>query len=132
MFQVKFRKTRVRRHLIFGLIWLALVIFNIVFSESPGSILNLYVILSIVFIGQFIYERSKPYIEIDEEFVIKNSFIKKRKIPIKSINSIQNSFGDFVISSDEITIKILKDLIDNEAHSELEEKLNAIKEQRGI
>jgi len=88
--------------------------------------------MGVGFLGKYVYERKKPYVEIDKDVIVKNSFLKTKRIPIESIITIKNSFGDYLISDEKTEIRINKEMIDKDAYVLLEEQLKILKEQRAI
>ena len=127
MFKVKYKKSRIRFHLIFGLVWLLLVISNFVFLETPKVFFYFYALLSVYYLIQYFYEKTKAYVEINDEFLVTNAFFRSQQIPVHEITQIRNSFGDFVISGETLKLHIYRDSMDKEAFVQLQNELAKIK-----
>ena len=80
-------------------------------------------ILGIIYLGIYVYEFQLNYIEISENKIIINS-LPRKELNLNEIIDIKYFAGDYILSTPNNSIKIIKSQISKEYISEFEEYIN--------
>ncbi len=118
MIKIKYKKSRFRYNLVFGIIWIGLGIFSLVGKDKIIWTDYGYLIVGILYLGLYLYEMTNQYITINHETIKRNSLFGK-EIKVKDINRIKKVYGQYTLITRTQQLKINTDFIDSASLDQL-------------
>jgi len=123
--QIKYSKKQLRYSLIFGLLWLLIFVFYIIFrSESYFG--YGYLVIGILFLGTYFYKKSVHYITIKEGVLTKNGIPSKR-VQLDEITEVRYFAGEYKLVTDASELTINTMLIHKDSLKNLKSILDQLK-----
>tara|TARA_R110002049_G_scaffold37208_1_gene117525 strand:- start:85131 stop:85541 length:411 start_codon:yes stop_codon:yes gene_type:complete len=123
--KIKYKKKRLYANLIIGCMWIGFGIFNLLEEEKTDWYDYGYLVMGILYIGNYLYDITNQYLTI-ENGTIKKSSIFKKKIYIDDITWIKKFAGDYTLKTDTKELKINTELIEKESLTELNKILGKL------
>lgn len=124
------KKSRIYFFLMLGLIWVSLAILNFSLGNPNEWVAYVYLLCSIIYLAQFFYTKTYPYVTIENGSIRKNVMFRNEKlIYIKEILSIKRFAGDYTFKTATDEIIIHTQAIDKNSLAQLDsflEELNMI------
>jgi uncharacterized membrane protein YdbT with pleckstrin-like domain len=108
--KIYMRKSLVFRHLVLGLLWFGLLAYKYHLGQSFSAVDIFFVLAGILFIMLFYWERTKPYLTIEDGILRRG----KTSIPVKDIKEWKNKSGILLLRGNDIEIKLLPSRISQE------------------
>jgi hypothetical protein len=120
---IKYSKKQLRHNLIFGIIWILIFIGYLSFG-SQSNLRYGYLIIGIFFLGNYLYQKIKHYLTI-ENGVLKKNYIFPKKISLEDIKEVRYFAGEYKLISntneliintvviDKTSLKDLRSILDN-------------------
>ncbi|NNC49334.1 MAG: hypothetical protein HKO01_02230 [Flaviramulus sp.] len=120
--KIQYTKKRLRGNLIIGLFWLTLSIAKSVLSSYENFIDYFFILMAVMYLGQYFYEWRNQYLNIaDKQIEVNYPFGKK--INLSEINWIKKFAGDYILKTDKKDLTINTQIIDNVSLNDLNEIL---------
>ncbi len=116
--KIRYKNKRLNFNLIFGTIWLAFSLFKLYTKENHDWTDFGFLVLSILYIATYFYEKKYQYLTIENEMIYKNWPFSK-KINLAEIVTIRKFAGDYTIMTENKELKINTQLIDKDSLVEL-------------
>ncbi|WP_430812987.1 MULTISPECIES: hypothetical protein [unclassified Carboxylicivirga] len=131
--RIKFKNSRLYINLGFGIFWICLGMFSLLAKDKIIWSDYGYLIVGILYIGLYLYERTNQYLTIDKDIIKRNGLFGKN-INIKNIHRIKKVYGQYTLITSNQEFKINTELIDDNSKIELERILNQLelKEENSI
>lgn len=120
--KIRYTKKRLRGILIIGLLWLALSIAKGVLNTFDHWTDFFFILMAVLYLGQYFYEWRNQYLTIDSEFIKVNSSFGK-KIRLSEISWIKKFAGDYILKTATKELTINTQIIDKVSLNELNEIL---------
>ena len=124
--KIRYKKKRLKYNLIFGIVWLIFGLLGIFTKEKPFQTDYGYLVISILYITTYFYDKKNQYLTIKNGVIYQNYPFGK-KANLNEINRIKKFAGDYILKTDNVELTINTLIIDQESlekqDSELE-KLN--------
>lgn len=118
-----FSKKSVNKNLYLGILWIIIAIIYLLAYDNVKWYFYPTLILGIIYLGIYVYEFQLNYIEISENKIIINS-LPRKELNLNEIIDIKYFAGDYILSTPNNSIKIIKSQISKEHISEFEEYIN--------
>lgn len=118
-----FSKKSVNKNLYLGILWIIIAIIYLLAYDNVKWYFYPTLILGIIYLGIYVYEFQLNYIEISENKIIINS-LPRKELNLNEIIDIKYFAGDYILSTPNNSIKIIKSQISKEYISEFEEYIN--------
>src|SRR5690606_6837181 len=125
---IKYSKKQLRQNLIFGVIWILVFIGYLSFG-SQSNLRYGYLIMGIFFLSNYIYQKTKHYLTI-ENGVIKKNYIFPKKIFLEDIKEVRYFAGEYKLISDSSELIINTVVIDETSLKDLRSVLDNLKLSR--
>lgn len=126
--KIEFKKKRLLANLILGLVWSLLGIFNLMQSKNLYWLDYGYLVIGVLYIGNYLYDLKFQYLIIDESMIKMNALYGfRKKIYIKDIQSIKKFAGDYKIITADKEININTQLIAKDSLIKLNTFLEKLK-----
>jgi hypothetical protein len=109
--RILYNQTQIKKTLLLGIVYTILGCISVFTSKE--DILIGFIVIGVLHIAISFWQKNRPYITIDDEFLQKDGIIKK-KIRIAQIKSVKYFAGDYIIKSPAQEVKIDTNLIDKE------------------
>lgn len=106
--------------------WIGFGIFNLIEEDKIDWNDYGYLVIGMLYMGQYLYEISNQYLTIEQGILIKNSIIRK-KIKISDIIRIKKFTGDYTLKTKTEELKINTQLIEAQSLAELNKILGNLK-----
>jgi|GEM_PF-797375 len=117
---IKYKRWRLLGDLLLGIAWaLFFVIGFITNHEHPDWYYYFHILLSLIYLGKFLYESHYQYLIIDDEIITKPNLFHTQKIKISDIERIKTFAGDITICGKDMEIGIAKNIVDQESFKNL-------------
>src|SRR5690606_20260177 len=126
--RIKYSKKQLRQNLIFGVIWLLIFIGYLSFG-SQSNLRYGYLIMGIFFLSNYLYQKTKHYITI-ENGVLKKNYIFPKKISLKDIKEVRYFAGEYKLISENSELLINTVVIDKNSLKDLRVFLDNLKLER--
>jgi len=123
--KIKYKKKRLKYNLIWGIIWLILGLLNLNTEDKIRWTDYGYIIIGILYLGQFFYEYYKHYLTIENGMIFKNTPFSK-KINLTEITWIKKVFDEYILITDNTKIKLKIELIDEKSLTDLNNVLGKL------
>ncbi len=123
--KIEFKKTHLKFNLIFGIVWLVLGILNIAFEEEIRWNDYGYLLISILYMALYFYQRQNNAITI-ERGVIKMGGLFGKKLNLTEIKSIKKFAGDYILKTDNKELTINTQMIDSNSLTDLNTELEKL------
>ena len=118
--KIKFKKKRLLANLILGLVWSLLGIFNLMQSKNLYWLDYGYLVIGVLYIGNYLYDLKFQYLIIDESMIKMNALYGfRKKIYLKDIQTIKKTARDFKLKTIDKEININTQLIEKDSLIEL-------------
>ncbi len=123
--RIKYKNNRLYANLGLGIIWICLGVFSLLAEDKIRWTGYGYLIVGVLYIGLYLYERTNQYLTIDNEIIKRNGLFGK-KINIKNIHQIKKLYGQYTLITNNQELKINTELIDDDSRIELERILKQL------
>ncbi|UMB59875.1 hypothetical protein MHL31_12415 [Lutibacter sp. A80] len=123
---IKFKKRHLKINLIFGIVWLIFGLLSIFTKEKAYWTDYGYIIISILYLLTYFYQKQYKYITI-ENGILKINGAFGKKINLSKVKQIKKFAGDYILKTDKKELTINTQIIDPDSLIELNtelEKLN--------
>ncbi|AUS07356.1 hypothetical protein [Pseudotamlana carrageenivorans] len=125
--KIKFKRKRLVANLIISIIWITFGTYNIVDEDHLRWTDYGYLILGVLYFGQYLHDLTYQYLTIQDGIIKKNGLYGYwKKINMNDITWIKKFAGDYTLKTEQKEIKINTDLIDKKALAELDKILGAL------
>lgn len=130
--RIKFKTKRLVAHLILGLAWLSLGFFVLLFYDDPHWSYYAYMVLGLLYIGNYLYDSINQYLSIKNGTIYKNGLFRKKKtILLKDVRCVRMYAGDLIIKTDHSEMRINTELIQKNSLIDLKELLEELDLEAG-
>ena len=118
--KIKFKRKRLHANLIIGIVWSGLGFFNVLGDDNLRWTDYGYLLIGLLYIGQYIYDLTNQYLTITNGNIWKNRLYGfRKKISLNEIKRIKNFAGDYTLITETKELKINTELIDKNSLIEL-------------
>ena len=122
---INYRKKRLNNYLIFGILYLTLSLLVIFTKENRSFTDYGYLIISILYLGTYFYEKKNQYLTIGNGlFSVNQPFGKK--IKLNEIKQIKKFAGDYILKTNKTELTINTQIIDEKSLVELDSELKKL------
>ena len=111
--------------MIFGLFWLIWFFFGVFGKEEPNWTDYGWIVISIMYLGMYFYQKNYNYLTIENGF-IKQNWPFGKKMNLNEIKRIRHFAGEYILKSELKKMKINIDLIESESLSKLKTELKKL------
>lgn len=122
---INYRKKRLNNNLIFGLLYLTLSLLVIFTKENRLLTDYGFLIISILYLGTYFYEKKNQYLTIGNGLVSVNQPFGK-KIKLNEIKQIKKFAGDYILKTNKTELTINTQIIDEKSLVELDSELKKL------
>jgi len=120
--KVRYKKKKMRFNLIYGIIWAVFGLLSLNYGEENEWTDYVFILMAVLYLGQYFYEWRNQYLTIDSEFIKVNSSFGK-KIRLSEISWIKKFAGDYILKTATKELTINTQIIDKVSLNELNEIL---------
>ncbi len=124
--KITYKKTYLRKNLYLGIVWLAMGIFQLFLMKDQWWLGLGWIVLSLMFIVAFLYQRKQKYITITDDYIKENKPFGKR-MKTSEIIDIKYFSEDYIIKSETEEIRINSNYIDEVSLDIVKNKLLTLK-----
>lgn len=124
--KIAYKKRQLNVNLILGLVWLTWFFIGILTKEEPGWIDYGWILISLMYLGLYFYQKTYKYVSIENGIINVNGPLGK-KLNLNEIKRIKKFAGDYILKTDKNELTINTKIIDPNSQTELDaelEKLN--------
>jgi hypothetical protein len=122
---INYRKKRLNNYLIFGILYLTLSLLLIFTKENRSFTDYGFLIISILYLGTYFYEKKNQYLTIGNGlFSVNQPFGKK--IKLNEIKQIKKFSGDYILKTNKTELTINTQIIDEKSLVELDSELKKL------
>jgi hypothetical protein len=122
---INYRKKRLNNYLIFGILYLTLSLLLIFTKENRSFTDYGFLIISILYLGTYFYEKKNQYLTIGNGlFSVNQPFGKK--IKLNEIKQIKKFAGDYILKTNKTELTINTQIIDEKSLVELDSELKKL------
>lgn len=121
---IYYRKRRLKLQLYFGVLSVFIGLLGIIIG-SESLFIYPWLILGLLELGTWYYEKKYHYLKIDNNILTKNSLFSK-SIDLTQLSAIRKYKSTLVLESKDQSIKIYKDMIAPESLTQLTDLLDEI------
>ncbi|WP_421824992.1 hypothetical protein [Flagellimonas oceanensis] len=124
--KIAYKKRQLNVNLILGLVWLTWFFIGILTKEEPGWIDYGWILISLMYLGLYFYQKTYKYVSIENGIINVNGPLGK-KLNLNEIKRIKKFAGDYILKTDKNELTINTKIIDPDSQTELDaelEKLN--------
>lgn len=130
---IKYKKKRLYLNLFIGIAWGLLFVVGLVMNyENIEWYYYFHSLLSVIYLGQFFYEKHFQYLIIENNTITKPSLFDSKTIHISDINQVKKFAGDIIIYTNDTRLNIAKNVIDPESYEVLEQILASYSSEKEI
>jgi hypothetical protein len=122
---INYRKKRLNNYLIFGILYLTLSLLLIFTKENRSFTDYGFLIISILYLGTYFYEKKNQYLTIGSGLVSVNKPFGK-KIKLNEIKQIKKFSGDYILKTNKTELTINTQIIDEKSLVELDSELKKL------
>ena len=123
--KIKYKKKRLRFNFIWGMIWLILGALNLNYDDNIKWTDYGYLIIGVLYLGQFLYELNMHYLTIENGLIYKNTPFSK-KINLAEITWIKKPSNEYTLITENTKIKLKTELIDEKSLTDLNDVLGEL------
>ncbi|MCF6298239.1 MAG: hypothetical protein L3J08_09710 [Flavobacteriaceae bacterium] len=123
--KIQYKKKRLKYNLIFGLLWLVISLLGIFTKENTYWTDYGFLIISLLYIVTYFYEKKKQYLTIENGILSVNHPFGK-KINLSEIKQFRKFAGDYILKSDKTELTINTQIIDEKSLTELNNELGKL------
>ncbi|WP_372751994.1 hypothetical protein [Labilibaculum sp.] len=123
--KIQYKKKRLRYELYFGLAWAFLGFLSLLSTDELRWIDYGYLLISLLYVGRYIYESRNQYLVIEAEKIYKKSLFSKA-MDLSKIESISSVAGNYILKTEGREMKIEVGLIDESSLLELNRILSQL------
>ncbi len=123
--KIKYKKKRLNHNLIFGILWLTISLLGIFTKDNPYWTDYGFLIISILYLGTYFYEKKNQYLTIKKGQILVNQPFGK-KIILAEIKRIKKFAGDYILKTDKKELTINTQIIDPNSLAELNNELEKL------
>ena len=116
--KIGYKKKRQNLNLFFGIAWGIFGTLTLFIEGKMRWTDYGYIVLSILYLGRYLYERANQYLTIENGTIRKNSWFGK-KLALNEITWIKKFAGDYILKTDQQELTVNTDLIDEKSMTEL-------------
>lgn len=124
--KIAYKKRQLNLNLILGLVWLTWFFIGVLTKEEPGWIDYGWIVISLMYLGLYFYQRTYKYVSIENGIINVNGPLGK-KLNLNEVKRIKKFAGDYILKTDKHELTINTKIIDPNSQTELNaelEKLN--------
>ncbi|WP_397446238.1 hypothetical protein [Polaribacter sp. R77954] len=118
--KIIYKKKVIYANLMFGIVWDGLGIFKVLEGNNLSWSGYLYLVIGLLFIGNYLYCLKNQYLTIENGTIRKNvlyGFVKK--VNLKEIKLIKKFASDYILKTETKQLKIHTEAIEEKSLSEL-------------
>ena len=120
--KIKYKNKRLTHYLVFTILWLVLGTLSIIYQ--PGGFLNYgYFLIGLVYLGIWIFTKSKQYLTIENGVITKNG-LRSKSMVLNDIKQIKKFGGDYTLKTPTQEMKINTQIIEENSLTTLDEVLD--------
>ncbi len=124
--KIKYSKKKLRKNLIFGILWLVISLIRLFFLDNSGHWFSLFLLaISILHFFLYYHESANQYISIENGIIKINSLFGK-KMKLVDIRKIKKFAGDNTLISGHEQLTINTQIIDPESLAKLNAELEKL------
>ena len=125
--RIKFKTNRLIAHLILGVAWLWLGFYVLLFYDEPHWSYYAYMILGLLYTGNYLYDSIFQYLSIKNGTIYKNGLFRKNEsILLEDIRSVRLYAGDLIFKTDQSELRINTELIEKNSLCDLKGLLDEL------
>ncbi|MDO1501750.1 hypothetical protein Q2T40_16570 [Winogradskyella maritima] len=129
--KINYKKKQLKQFLYLGLVWLLLGVIQVWLMFDQWWLSLGWLILGLIYVYIYAQRKSNGYMTISNSEIKQNWWFGKR-IPTSDIAEIKYFAGDYVVLSENKTIRINKEYLNEESLERLKERLEDLKEKLNI
>ena len=116
--KVKYKKKHLNTNLFIGIAWAIFGVSTLFFVDNTSWTRYGYVVVSILYLGQYFYEYQNQYLTIQNGTIRKNSWFGK-KMELNKITWIKKFAGDYILKTEKQELTINTKIVDEKSLPEL-------------
>ncbi len=120
--KIPYKKQHQRINLILGFVWMIQFLFNLYEDQEFRFSNGMWLILSLLYLGIYFYNRKERYLTI-ENGIIKQNWPFGKQVKLDEIKRIRYFAGDYTITTKNGEMKINTHLLDQDYFQVLKEEL---------
>lgn len=124
--KINYKKKNSRFNLIIGIIWFVYFWICVLAFEDTSWRDYGWLVISIVYIGNYFYQRKYQYAEITDEFIRTLDPIFGKKLELKEVNTVRKFAGDYIFKTDKKELTINTQVITEESLEQLNHKVDEL------
>jgi len=120
--KIKYKNKRLTHYLVFTILWLVLGTLSIIYQ--PSGFLNYgYFLIGLVYLGIWIFTKTKQYLTIENGVITKNG-LRSKSMVLNDIKQIKKFGGDYTLKTPTQEMKINTQIIEENSLATLDEVLD--------
>lgn len=123
--KIRYKKKRLTSNLIIGIVWTAFALLSLTYNEETRWTDYGYIVIALLYFGQYAYESSKQYLTITKHSIRKNRFFGN-SLKLNKIIRIKKFAGDYILQTDKEELTINTDIIEEKSLLELNRILSQV------
>lgn len=123
--KISYKKKHLYVNLGLGLFWLFYFILNVFFNENPNWLDYGWIVISLVYLGLYYYQKKYKYVIIDNGIIMLDGPLGK-KLYLKDINRIKKFAGDYILKTGDKDLAINTQIIAPDSLAQLNAELEKL------
>ena len=117
--KILYNQKQLKRSLILGLIWIAIGIGPLFFSQNQ---LTAFIGIGVMYVLVYFFQKNRPYVLITEEYIRVDHFpFGKKQMALDQIQTVKYFAGDYIIKDANKELVIDTNLVDKDSLAELKQ-----------
>lgn len=121
--KIRYKKKHLNYYLFFGIFWLIFSIAGILLREKRMWTDYGFLIISLLYLGIYLYERRNHYLTIEDNTLSINSLFFGKQIRFDEVKRFKKFAGDYIFIGDDKKLTVNTQLIDPDSLKDLDAEL---------
>lgn len=124
--KINYKKKNSKINLIIGVIWFIWFWVGVFTLDRINWYDWGWLVLSLIYILNYFYQRKNQYAEITDEFVKINDPLLGKKLKIEDVKTVRKFAGDYIFKTDKKELTINTQVISSESLNQLNHKIEEL------